>query len=174
MTLETETIDAPILKPRRPKKGRCAITNGRRLLMADGRSPWARRFRDIVALHCADLGGYQNLSQAQMAIIRRCATLQIELESQEARLASGDTKGFSLTEFAQVSNGLRRMLETIGLSRVARDVTPSLTDLVMAHHADAEMVEARAEQERVDEMVEEGRDTETEELREYEEGEGVK
>ena len=102
--------------------------------MADGRSPWSRRFRDIVALHCSDLGGYENLSQAELAIIRRASTLQVELEAQEAQLASGNSK-INLVEFAQVSNGLRRLLETIGLKRVARDVTPSLKDILAKHAA---------------------------------------
>jgi hypothetical protein len=37
---------------------RTRITNGKELLPGiDGRSLWARRFRDVLALHLSDLGG---------------------------------------------------------------------------------------------------------------------
>jgi hypothetical protein len=139
MSVESSAIDPPALRTR-SKKARSAVSNGTKLLMADGRSPWARRFRDICADHCADLGGFENLSAAEIAIIKRAATLQVELEAQEARLASGEApNGFSLVEFAQVANGLRRLLETVGIKRVARDVTPNLNDLVARHRAELEV-----------------------------------
>lgn len=117
---------------KRPKVARSSVSNGSRLLMADGRSPWSRRFRDIVALHCQDLGGYENLSQAELAIIRRAATLQVELEAQEAKAANGEAK-IDLVAFAQVANGLRRLLETIGIKRTPRDVTPTLASIIAEH-----------------------------------------
>jgi hypothetical protein len=129
MSLESSTIDPRALRAR-SKKARSAVSNGTRLINADGRSPWARRFRDICADHCADLGGYENLSAAEIAIIRRAATIQVELEAQEARLANGEAKGFSLIEYAQAANGMRRLLETVGIKRVPRDVTPSLADIL--------------------------------------------
>jgi hypothetical protein len=107
------------------------VSNGTRLLMADGRSQWSRRYRDLVAGHVNDLGGVEELSQAEMAIIRRAATLQVELEASEARLASGMT--VNIVEFAMVSNQMRRLLESVGLKRIARDVTPRLSDIVQIY-----------------------------------------
>jgi hypothetical protein len=124
----------PVIAKRKPNAS-SRITNGARLLMADGRSPWSRRYRDIVAMHCEDLGGYEHLSQAELAIIRRAATLQVELEAQEAALASGEAKGFSLVEYAQCANGMRRLLETVGIRRIPRDCTPDLRDILAAHNA---------------------------------------
>jgi hypothetical protein len=120
--------ERPVIAKRKPTAS-SRITNGAKVLMADGRSPWSRRYRDIVALHCSDLGGYEHLSQAEIAIIRRAATLQVELEAQEAALASGEKK-IDLVTFAQVSNGMRRLLETVGIKRVPRDVTPSLAEIL--------------------------------------------
>jgi len=35
-----------------PKAYRSAVTNGARtFVMGDGRGPWARRFKDLIALH---------------------------------------------------------------------------------------------------------------------------
>jgi hypothetical protein len=137
MSVESSTTDPRALRTR-SKKARSAVSNGTKLLMADGRSPWSRRFRDICADHCADLGGFEHLSAAEIAIIKRAATLQVELEAQEARLANGDAKGFSLVEFAQCSNGLRRLLETVGIKRVPRDCTPTLASIIREHSGSTE------------------------------------
>src|SRR5215471_8931432 len=42
----------------RKADGRSAVTNGKRLFVdrLDGRGPWARRLRDIIALHVTDQG----------------------------------------------------------------------------------------------------------------------
>jgi hypothetical protein len=135
------SIEGPELEPRwlgkRPRVTRTPIGNGTKLIMADGRGTWAKRYREICAAHCSDLGGFENLSQAELAIIKRAATLQVELEAQEATLANGEApKGFSLVEFAQVSNGLRRLLETVGIKRVCRDISVSIDDLVAKHRAE--------------------------------------
>jgi hypothetical protein len=48
-----------------------AVTNGRRtFVVGDGRGPWARRYRDLIALHVSDLGGPDaGLSEAQLSLI---------------------------------------------------------------------------------------------------------
>jgi hypothetical protein len=109
---------------------RSAITNGTRLFMeGDGRSPWARRWRDLVELHVADLGGIDNVSEAEKAIIRRAATLICELERREAEFAVGEgASDIALEVYQRASNSLRRLLESTGLKRRARDVTPTLAD----------------------------------------------
>jgi hypothetical protein len=53
----------------------------------DDRSAWARRYRDLIFAHTSDLGGASAVSEAQAALIRRAATLQIELELLEGRLS---------------------------------------------------------------------------------------
>ena len=53
----------------------------------DDRSAWARRYRDLIFAHTSDLGGASAVSEAQAALIRRAATLQIELELLEGKLS---------------------------------------------------------------------------------------
>ena len=117
----------------RPANVRASTSNGTRLLAGDGRSLWARRFHDLVASHAADLGGADHLSEAQIALIRRAATLECELELREASLAGGSL--CDLDEFARVSSHLRRLWETLGLHRASSDVTPKLAQIVAAHKA---------------------------------------
>lgn len=95
----------------------------------DGRGLWARRFREVVAAHTSDLGlPAEALSEAKRSLIRRIATLEIELEKFEGILARGGEVNIDI--YSRVSGQLRRMLETIGLERVARDVTPSIADVI--------------------------------------------
>jgi hypothetical protein len=65
------------------------ITNGSKLLLGiDGRSPWVRRCKDIIAAHLSDLGGADNTSAAERSTIRRAAVLTTELERFEVKFAS--------------------------------------------------------------------------------------
>ena len=51
--------------PKKPKRKSSAVTSGRRLFVeGDGRSPWSRRYRDLIAGHVSDLGGHDTLSEA--------------------------------------------------------------------------------------------------------------
>jgi hypothetical protein len=114
-----------------PNAGRncSAVTNGSRLLEAgDNRGPWARRMRDVIELHISDLGGLENASEAERSIIRRAATLTIELERLEAKFSTlpNGPRDSDLDMYQRCSNSLRRLLETIGIKRVPRDVTPTL------------------------------------------------
>jgi hypothetical protein len=91
----------------------------------DGRSTWVRRLRDLIDLYQADLGGEDAVSEAERSIIRRIATLTIELERMEVDFASaGEAKPDQLDLYQRTANSLRRLLEAIGLQRRARDVTP--------------------------------------------------
>src|SRR5690242_4393931 len=68
----------------------------------DKRGPVPRRFKDIIGLITADLGGPDVLSEAQRQIIRRIASLSVWCESQEARMADGDE--INIDEFQRASN----------------------------------------------------------------------
>jgi hypothetical protein len=115
------------------KKGRSAMTNGTILPGVDGRSTWARRLRDLVTLHVADLGGDENVSEAERAIIRRAATLICELERMEAGFAVADgADDAALEVYQRAANSMRRLLEAVGLQRRARDVTPTLGQYLTA------------------------------------------
>jgi hypothetical protein len=126
---------APNPEPVPGKQGRSRLTNGATLPGVDGRSTWVRRLRDLINLHTTDLGGEAQVSVAEAAIIRRAATLIVELERLELRFATaGGAEAPDLELYQRVSNSLRRLLETIGLKRVAKDVTPPL-DVYLSRRA---------------------------------------
>jgi hypothetical protein len=121
----------------RPARGarvpaqRSAVTNGKRLFVdGDSNSAWSRRYRDLIAGHVADMGGQSELSEAQLSLVRRASAIECELEQQEGKLSQGEE--INLDEFTRAASHLRRILETLGLERCARDVTPNLAAYVAA------------------------------------------
>jgi hypothetical protein len=126
--LENTPIDRSAIISR-SRTNRSAVTNRKRLFVeAGGRTAWARRYRDLLELHADDLGGTSLLSEAQHSLIRRVATLEIELERLEGRLSEGNDVDLDI--YARTASHLRRLLETLGIERAKRDVTPVLSDYV--------------------------------------------
>jgi hypothetical protein len=103
------------------KKSRSRVTNGKRWFVErDGRGPWARRWRDIIAEMTNDLGGFSLLSESQKQLIRRCATIALACERAEAKAAHGEDIDFEL--FGKLTDRLGRAFERLGLERVPRSV----------------------------------------------------
>lgn len=90
----------------------------------DGRTNAVKQVREIMSDMEQDLGGPDNLSTAQRALIQRAAVLSTICEDMEVRWALGDPT-FDTEQYLPVTNALRRLLESIGLQRRAR-TTPSL------------------------------------------------
>ena len=113
---------------------RSRVTNGRSMFVGkdDARSALARRFRDLCFLHAEDLGGPENLSQAQQQLIRRIASLEVQLEVMEGKMVEGDAS-VDVESFARISSHLRRMLESLGLDRKPRERPATLADIVAKH-----------------------------------------
>jgi hypothetical protein len=120
--------------------GRSKVSNGNALFPADTTLSWGRRLRDIISLHTADLGGPDFISAAEASIIRRVATETVEMELLELKFAKHGKGAASedLDLYARISNSLRRHLETIGLKRVSRDITPTLSEYLMQRVDDDE------------------------------------
>ena len=113
--------DRPKVARRRdPQKSR--ITNGSALLPGvDQRCAWVRRAKDVIAAHLSDVPG---ASAAEHSIIRRIATLTVELERLEAVFAvAGEATPDQLDLYQRTANSLRRLLEAVGIERRARDVS---------------------------------------------------
>lgn len=104
------------------------MSNGSEILAGvDGRSVWARRFRDLLAAHVEDLGGPDVVSEAERSLLRRASALEVELERLEARFAAAGDGGPEIADldlYQRTTNTLRRLLDTVGLERRSRDVTP--------------------------------------------------
>ena len=87
----------------------------------------------MVQQHLADLGGVANTSQSEQVLVRRAAMLTLQLERMEHHWATtndGEASSKQIETYQRVANSLRRLLESLGLRRRPRDVTPSLSDLL--------------------------------------------
>jgi hypothetical protein len=103
-----ESSRSPLLRSR--------ISNGTALLPSgDGRSSYARRLRDLIQAHEAELGG--QLTSGQHALVRRAAALQVELERIEDTFAAHDgVAPVALIEtYQRAAGSLRRLLDSLGL-----------------------------------------------------------
>jgi hypothetical protein len=116
-------------------KTRSAITNGKHLLRAvDARSAYMRRLRDLVDAHTSDLGGADLVSESEQRLVRRAALLTIQCEMYDKKFAlnDGEASPTDIEIYQRLTNTLRRTLESLGLSRRSRDVTPTLDEYLEA------------------------------------------
>jgi hypothetical protein len=113
-------------------QSRSRISNGSSLLVGvDGRGTWVRRLRDLIGLHLSDLGGDAAVSEAERSIVRRAATLTVELERLEAGFAvAGSASTEQLDLYQRTANSLRRLLESVGLERRAKLIAPTLSSIL--------------------------------------------
>jgi len=131
-SMETATINSFAETSR--AKGRSIVTNGIAAFLPASASVLrkARRFRDVLAELTCDLGGDDRLSEAQRQLCRRAATLALQCEHWDAAAASGETVDWDL--YSRTSGHLRRIFETLGVERKARDVGPTLEGVVASIH----------------------------------------
>jgi hypothetical protein len=95
------------------------------LRSVDRRTRLAKRFKEIVRAIEQDQGGSERLSEARMQLIRRFAATAVLAEQIEARLASGEE--INAQEHALLSSSLVRLVQRIGINRIAKDITPTLS-----------------------------------------------
>jgi hypothetical protein len=106
------------------------VTNGATILagLVDGRTQVARRYTDLVAAVVADMGGADNMSEARMQLARRFSALAVQAEQMETRLANGEQ--IDIGEYSQLTSTLVRVVSRLGINRRARDITPTLSDIL--------------------------------------------
>jgi hypothetical protein len=126
MTATEPATDAKARPPARAhgrkRRPRSAVTSGRQqFITGDPNSAWARRFHDLVLGHVSDLGGRLAICEAQLALCKRAAGLECELEQMEGRMSLGQE--ISLDSYGRAASHLRRILESLGLERKQRDVS---------------------------------------------------
>jgi hypothetical protein len=118
----------PLARDRKPSKAarqRSAVTNGTRpFVLGDGNSAWARRWGDILEAHASDLGGWPGLSEAQISLAKRASAIEVQLEQMEGAMSEG--ADVDLDKYTRAAGHLRRILETLGIERRAKDVTEDL------------------------------------------------
>ena len=74
----------------------------------------------------ADQGGTDQCSESRIQLIRRFAAAAVLAEQMEAELARG--KSIDIREHALLCSTMVRVARQIGVKRVPRNVTPSLSD----------------------------------------------
>ncbi|HEY7243016.1 MAG TPA: hypothetical protein VH678_03930 [Xanthobacteraceae bacterium] len=82
--------------------------------------------RDLTADMVSDLGGEELISTGELALIRRAAMLTLQLEMMEQSWTENNHEASlrQITIYHGVVGALRRTLESIGLGRRPKDVTP--------------------------------------------------
>jgi hypothetical protein len=120
-------------KARQRERKHSAVASGRRLFAIDGdpSSPSARRYRDLIAGHVSDLGGPDSgLSEAQLSLVKRASTVEVELERMEGKLSAGESIDLDL--YGRLLGHLRRVLESLGIERKPKDTRKAFDDFIAA------------------------------------------
>jgi hypothetical protein len=131
-----QRANAVRLKDDPGRRQRSRVANGKTLLPGiDQRSAWCRRAKELLADHLSDLGGESNTSAAERSIVRRACVLTISLEQLEAKFAvAGEAKPADLDLYQRTAANMRRLLEAVGLQRRAKQIGPSLGELLREDH----------------------------------------
>ena len=103
--------------------------------LVDGRTREARLYGQAVADVVSDLGGDDNVSRAELELVRRAAGLSVLAALAESRLLAGED--MDISELVSVGNAQRRILATLGLQRRAVDTTPDLQTYLARKAAEA-------------------------------------
>ena len=133
---------------RQKRRPRSAITSGRQLFSGGNpNSAWSRRYADLCSHHIQDISrgiGRDVLSEAQLSLIRRAASIETELEKLDALLSLGEA--VNLNEYGRATSHLRRLFEVLGVERKPRDLLfePTPDDYIARLPADGEVVEEPA------------------------------
>src|SRR5215813_6111605 len=107
-------------------RGKALSERDTRLLIGvDGRTPWARRARSVMASFVSDLGGPSVVSAAERALCRRAAVLVVQLEQMEVEMSEGPPTHVTTDLYGRGAGHLRRILVDLGLKRVPRDISPA-------------------------------------------------
>lgn len=125
-----EGADAAEVLPKRRNKRRVKPPLLTRASL-DGRTCVAKAWDERVAAICTDLGGRDQLSTVQLALVEAFAGACVNLDAMNAKMLMG--KPNDLAHFAQVSTTCCRLASRLGLKRVPKDVTPPSVADYLAH-----------------------------------------
>ena len=82
----------------------------------------------IVAQIAIDQGGFSQLSESRVQLVKRFAAACVLAEQMESKLANGEE--IDIHEHALLCSTLVRIAQRIGINRVPKNVTPSVEDYV--------------------------------------------
>ena len=89
---------------------------------------WRQRCQSLLAEHLTDMGGEDNISANERAILKRAIVIIAECERLELKFVAtnGEADIHLLDLYQRMSNSLRRLLESLGLQRRPKTVAPDL------------------------------------------------
>jgi hypothetical protein len=116
------------------KQGRSRVTNGSRTLIGvKGSSKYGRRYRDLIALYTAEVGGV--LTQFEMAMVKQAAALAIQSEMMQAAIINGES--VNSDDLIRLSSEVRRILaEIAGKAGKRKPAGPTLSQYMAEHEAE--------------------------------------
>jgi len=94
----------------------------------DGRTNAAKAFDRLVADIESDLGGHDQLSAIEVALVEAFAGAAVTLQHLNTQLALGQP--IDLSQHAQAVGAMVRVASRLGLQRRARDVGPTLGEIL--------------------------------------------
>jgi hypothetical protein len=101
--------------------------------VVSGQSAWNRSVRNTSAAMAQHLGG--DLTEPEKMLVRRVAVFEAEMQLMELNIARSRFEKREPEEkyidlYSRLVNAQRRLLETVGMKRVAKDITPSLSEYI--------------------------------------------
>jgi hypothetical protein len=112
------------VKPRPHRASKPQLLSRTRI---DRRSNAAKVFDRLVADVQSDLGGREQLSAIEVALVEAFAGAAVTLDNLNTRLLLGQE--IDLSQHAQAVSAMVRVATRLGVRRRSRDVTPTLADL---------------------------------------------
>jgi hypothetical protein len=109
------------------RRGKLRLINRKQI---DGRTKAARTFDAIASGIVEDLGGSDRLSTVQKHLVEAFAGVALAVHDVNARLLLGEE--IDIVEQSQAVSTMVRVAQRIGLRRVARDISPSLSEYLEA------------------------------------------
>jgi hypothetical protein len=122
-------METVLMTPAKPR-GRARLTSHADLLpdIKDDRSAPARRFRDLVRAFIVDQGEPGHCSEIWLGLRRRLAAATVQAELLEARMVNGEDVDIGV--LCTLASTTVRLSQRLGLERVAKDIGPSLVDIL--------------------------------------------
>lgn len=135
-----------------PAKGSCRLLT---MDMLDQRTKAVRDVKNMIEAMTADRGGSEHVTTAETEIIKHAAVMGAMIEAFEVEWLAG--RGMDTKEYLPLVNAQRRLLETVGLKRVKKDVGPTLSEYIRMSPAEMRLAEERHDSEnREDDDIEDG------------------
>jgi len=138
----TNDLHTPHIGPRKRRKA--DLPRVLRKGQLDGRTSAAKVFDGLVDAIESDLGGGDQLSAIERNLVQAFAGAAVTLHTLNAQLIAGHE--INLAQHAQAVSAMVRVASRLGIERRARDVGPSLADIIAEDEAEEAARAAEAEE----------------------------